>query len=159
MKKIIVFLIIVALFVTGCGKRADSQYLQAAQEALNSYSLAVAAWDARIDEFEADPSLLRDTAWAQESLSLLGDLQKSASAFRELPEVSTNQESLHTLLLSAADSTDSYVDTMTSAINNLDENLVETARRPGLQLPDPTQFHQDPPEIEQDRPGLPRRRS
>lgn len=128
MKKIIVILTFVLLFATACTNRTDKLYLQAAQEAAKNFSLAVDAWDARIAEYEADHTLIWDSAWVQESLGLLGDLQAAASAFRNLPEVSSNLENLNNLLLSAADETDRYVDTMTTAINTLDENLIETAR-------------------------------
>jgi len=128
MKKLTLVLTALLLLSTACTRKTNALYLQEAQTALENYNLAVEALDARIEMYEADPTLLLDATWAADTLQVLADLQAAGDTFRDLPEASSDLAALDSLLQSVADETDQYVETVTTAINTLDENLVETAR-------------------------------
>jgi len=128
MKKLIITIAVVALLVTACTRKTNGLYLQAVQVAVDNYNLVVDDLDARIEAYDNDPQLIHDPTWAAESLQILVDLQTAGNAFRTLPDATSDLDHLNSLLQSVANETDLYVDAMTTAINNLDINGVESAR-------------------------------
>jgi hypothetical protein len=128
MRKLIPLFFIFVLFTGACTRKTNTDYLQAANTAFDNYEAAVENLDGKIDEFQANQSLLQDEAWTADMLQVLADLKTAGDAFKNLPEPSTDLVTLDSLLVLAADQTDAYVESMNTAINNKDVTAIDNAR-------------------------------
>ena len=128
MRKLLSIFFVIVLFTNACTRKTNNAYLQAANTAVENYSLAVESLDRSILEFQNDQTLLQDNTWTADMLQVLADLKTAGEAFKALPEPSSDLVNLDTLLATTADQTTQYVDAMNTAINDKDIAAIDSAR-------------------------------